>query len=196
MSEAPTEASTGPGVRAPNARRRILFLGALVLVLVDLVSKVLAENRLNETSVDLGVLQLQLAHNDGVAFSVGTALPSWVVLAVTATITVGIGIYGWRHAPSANRVQILAGAAILGGATANVIDRAGDGVVTDYLHTGWWPTFNLADAFLVLGVAALIADQFYAEWRSRATTSDHPEPGPPENPPPSKERGPDRPSEP
>ncbi|MAS55972.1 MAG: signal peptidase II, partial [Pimelobacter sp.] len=22
---------------------------------------------------------------------------------------------------------------------------------TDYLHTGWWPTFNLADTFLVIG---------------------------------------------
>ena len=28
---------------------------------------------------------------------------------------------------------------------------ARDGVVTDYLHTGWWPTFNLADTFLVAG---------------------------------------------
>ena len=32
-----------------------------------------------------------------------------------------------------------------------MVDRARDGVVTDYLHTGWWPTFNLADTFLVTG---------------------------------------------
>ncbi|GAB3197491.1 hypothetical protein GCM10027062_09280 [Nocardioides hungaricus] len=39
-----------------------------------------------------------------------------------------------------------------------MIDRARDGVVTDYLHTGWWPTFNLADTFLVTGfiVVALL----------------------------------------
>lgn len=24
-------------------------------------------------------------------------------------------------------------------------------MVTDYLHTGWWPTFNLADALIVRG---------------------------------------------
>ena len=40
---------------------------------------------------------------------------------------------------------------MIGGALANVIDRAGDGEVTDFLHTGWWPTFNLADTFLVTG---------------------------------------------
>ncbi|MEU0566043.1 signal peptidase II [Nonomuraea sp. NPDC005983] len=32
----------------------------------------------------------------------------------------------------------------------------GDGIVTDYLHTGWWPTFNLADVFITAGAAALI----------------------------------------
>ena len=40
---------------------------------------------------------------------------------------------------------------MIGGALANVVDRAEDGQVTDYLHTGWWPTFNLADTFLVTG---------------------------------------------
>ncbi|MFD1538848.1 hypothetical protein [Nonomuraea guangzhouensis] len=35
--------------------------------------------------------------------------------------------------------------AVLGAAMANLIDRAGDGVVTSYLHTGWWPTFNLTE---------------------------------------------------
>ncbi len=38
-----------------------------------------------------------------------------------------------------------------GGAAANLVDRAADGVVTDYLHSSWWPTFNLADTFIVLG---------------------------------------------
>lgn len=44
---------------------------------------------------------------------------------------------------------------MIGGAAANVVDRARDGVVTDYLHTGWWPTFNLADSFLVTGSIAI-----------------------------------------
>ena len=31
---------------------------------------------------------------------------------------------------------------------SNLADRAADGVVTDYLHTGWFPTFNGADVFI------------------------------------------------
>lgn len=30
-------------------------------------------------------------------------------------------------------------------------------MVTDYLHTGWWPTFNLADVFIVCGGLAMVA---------------------------------------
>jgi signal peptidase II len=96
-------------------------------------------------------MKLRLAHNSGVAFSLGDALLTLVVVALTSVITAGIALYGWRHAPTARRIQLLAGGAIIGGAAANVINRAPDGVVTDYLHTGWWPTFSLADTFLVVG---------------------------------------------
>jgi signal peptidase II len=45
--------------------------------------------------------------------------------------------------------------AILAGAIGNVVDRAGDGRVSDYLHTGWWPTFNHADVYITLGAATV-----------------------------------------
>ena len=53
--------------------------------------------------------------------------------------------------------------AVIGGAVANVLDRARDGVVTDYLHTGWWPTFNLADTFLVTGFLVIAGLQLRSE---------------------------------
>ena len=53
----------------------------------------------------------------------------------------------------------------LSAAVANVIDRAADGQVTDYLHTGWFPTFNLADVFVVTGAAVLVL----ASWRASDT---------------------------
>jgi len=105
--------------------------------------------------VDLGVLQLRLAHNPGVAFSLGDHLPAWTVVTATAVITAAIAGYAWKTAPTATTLTRLAWAGILAGATANLIDRAGDGVVTDYLHTGWWPTFNLADTFLVTGFVVI-----------------------------------------
>lgn len=43
-----------------------------------------------------------------------------------------------------------------GGGAANLADRIGDRVVTDYLDLGWWPSFNLADAALCIAVTILV----------------------------------------
>ena len=93
------------------------------------------------------------------AFSVGAALPGWFILTLTAALTIGLGSYLWRDGPAVSRPASLALAGVVGGAAANLIDRVRDGVVTDYLHTGWWPTFNLADALIVTGgiLAALLS---------------------------------------
>ena len=56
--------------------------------------------------------------------------------------------------------MIFALALVAGGALGNIVDRVRSGAVTDFIdvHIGkaHWPTFNLADAAIVLGVAALI----------------------------------------
>ena len=62
----------------------------------------------------------------------------------------------WRTGAALSRGRLPALALVLGGAIANVVDRAGDGVVTDYLHSGWFPTFNIADTAIVTGVALLV----------------------------------------
>ena len=128
-----------------------VLLAAATVAAIDLASKAASEARLADSSVDLGLLQLQLAHNSGVAFSMGDTLPAGVIVAITAAVWVGLAAYAWHRAPHAGWLERIAGGAVIGGAAANVVDRARDGVVTDYLHTGWWPTFNLADTFLVTG---------------------------------------------
>ncbi|EFV93575.1 putative signal peptidase II, partial [Dietzia cinnamea P4] len=101
-------------------------------------------------------MQLRLGFNSGVAFSLGDGLPAGVVLAITGLIIGALAIFAWRATRTATRTVRLALALILGGAVANFIDRATDGVVTDYLHTGWFPTFNLADVFITGGAVVLI----------------------------------------
>ena len=85
----------------------------------------------------------------------GDKLPAGVIVAITAAISILFAVYAWHRAPQAGWVERIAGGAVIGGAVANVVDRARDGVVTDYLHTGWWPTFNLADTFIVTGCIAI-----------------------------------------
>jgi signal peptidase II len=45
---------------------------------------------------------------------------------------------------------------LLGGAAGNLIDRAREGAVIDFLDPPAWPAFNLADSSIVLGVLALL----------------------------------------
>ncbi|MSY86600.1 MAG: signal peptidase II [Actinobacteria bacterium] len=145
-SQAPTRAGAG---------RVAVLLAAATVAAIDLSAKAVSEARLADSSVDLGLIQLRLAYNPGVAFSMGDKLPAGVIVAITAAISVAFAVYAWHRAPQAGWVERLGGGAVIGGAVANVVDRARDGVVTDYLHTGWWPTFNLADTFIVTGCIAI-----------------------------------------
>lgn len=151
-------AATQSGSEGASRSRRLFLTVSSALAVVALLVEPLARRTLfGGSTVDLGPLQLRLAYNTGVAFSLGDQLPTWVVLSVTAAITAGIGVYAWRSAPTSSTAAAVGFAAIFAGAAANVIDRAADGKVTDYFHTGWWPTFNLADTYLTCGVLLVAA---------------------------------------
>lgn len=133
--------------------RSVLIVTALLVLAVDLVSKVAASTWLRDAPVELpGPLDLQLSYNPGVAFGLGSNLPLWAVLAVTTAFAAVVAVSAWRGwFPNP-----WAAGLVVGGALGNVIDRAQAGTVVDMLHTGWWPTFNVADV-AVVGGALLMA---------------------------------------
>ena len=45
---------------------------------------------------------------------------------------------------------------VIGGSVSNLVDRVRLGHVTDFLDLRYWPAFNLADSFIVVGVAVLL----------------------------------------
>lgn len=45
---------------------------------------------------------------------------------------------------------------LLGGAAGNLIDRAREGAVTDFIDVPLWPAFNVADIAITVGVLALL----------------------------------------
>jgi signal peptidase II len=143
--------------RRPRTGRAFLGLTALSLAALDLVVKTLvvvtmADGRM----VDLGLFNLRLHYNTGVAFSLGASLSPWIVVAATAVIVAGIAVFLFRSVPGYSRLSRVGAAVLLGGALGNLIDRLDGAGVVDYLHTGWFPTFNLADVFVVGGVGLLI----------------------------------------
>ena len=138
-----------------------LFLAAIAL---DQAIKHWVETRLDmHVQVDvLPFLALYRTYNTGVAFSMFASFGDKGLIALS------------RTAPS----QWLARAGfalILGGAVGNLIDRAVYGHVIDYVlfHTPVWSfaIFNLADAFISVGAALVVLEEFLAWRRARPQTS-------------------------
>ena len=156
--------TTQPDVAArPVGRMRTWLFGtAVVVAAVDLAVKAAAARDLAARgTVDVfGPVDLRLLFNPGAAFGLGAALPAAAVVTVTGLVIVGVAVFAWRMVPTLGWVGWLGLALVLGGAVGNVTDRALDGVVTDYLHTGWWPTFNLADVAIVTGAGLLLLHSF------------------------------------
>ena len=115
-----------------------------------------------ETLALLPFLSLRLAYNTGAAFSFLHDAGGWqrgFLLAATAAIMAWLAWWTHRLGPDERALAWPLGL-VLGGAAGNLIDRAAAGAVTDFvvLHYGrWaWPTFNLADAAITVGVAGLL----------------------------------------
>jgi lipoprotein signal peptidase len=142
---------------ARNQRRLGLILGLAGLAAgVDLVIKAVVSTQLSSgTVLDWGLVSIRLVYNPGVAFSLGSTLPSWVISALTGAIIAALGGYLITRSQRLSAVSCVGGALLLGGALGNFIDRLDGRGVVDYLHTGWFATFNLADVFVTVGVATL-----------------------------------------
>lgn len=148
---------------APSRRLAGLLLGLAVLA-ADQGSKAwilygLDLPRLGSVRL-LPVLNLTMVWNHGVTFGILAGDNAVLLLiAVAVAAIVALSVWLWR---SRNLLTSLAVGAIVGGAIGNVISRLVYGAVVDFIdaHIGaWhWYVFNVADAAIVCGVIALIAD--------------------------------------
>lgn len=134
---------------------RLAALVALIVV-ADATTKVIAVKTLADDAIELGIIDLRLTYNDGIAFGVGDSFPPWLLLSVVGLLTVALSVAAWRGALCASIPTAL----LLGGAIGNVSDRAIGGTVVDMFDIGWWPAFNLADVCIVLGVVVLLLQSF------------------------------------
>jgi lipoprotein signal peptidase len=146
------------------------LIAAVIVLIADQASKWWVLNVLDlpelRQLVLLPVLNLTMVWNRGVTFGLLNGFGSWshIVLAVIALAVVAALCLWLRRADS--QLTAVAIGAIAGGAVGNVIDRLRLGAVVDFIHahvvTPWgdlsWYVFNVADAAIVCGVAALIID--------------------------------------
>ena len=137
------------------SRRRFLIV-VVVAVAADLVTKAIAVTRLSAGIVELGIIDLRLVRNNGVAFGAGSFLPPVVLIALTAAVAAIVALAAWRGVIHRG----IASGLIVGGAVANLADRIIGGSVIDMFDLGWWPAFNVADVCIVVGVAVLLLQSF------------------------------------
>lgn len=138
------------------------FALALLVILADQASKAWANDVLAASWIQVtGFFNLVLLRNTGSAFSFLADAGGWQKLlfsAVAIGVSAAMAAVIWKH--SAEKLAPAAAALVLGGAIGNLIDRLMLGSVTDFidLHIGdiHWPTFNIADSAIVLGVIFFI----------------------------------------
>jgi len=101
----------------------------------------------------VGPLNINHVRNSGIAFGLFSQATSVVILLTVAAVAAMVVFY----ARSAQRHALLPVALglVLGGSLSNLLDRVRLGYVTDFLDVQYWPAFNLADTFIVVGVALL-----------------------------------------
>jgi signal peptidase II len=140
---------------------------ALAAIVGDQLTKQVVRTHLeiDESLKVIGPLSIHRVQNSGIAFGLFSS--------ATAIVTVLTGIaVGWMlvfFARSGARHPVLPAALglLIGGSISNLIDRVRLGHVTDFIDFGWWPAFNLADSFIVIGVAVLLFALTSADRRPR-----------------------------
>ncbi len=181
---------------------------ALAFVILDQVTKIwVVKNiryQVEEIPVfDTSVLSFSLVHaqNRGAAFGVMHGQITFFI--VFTALALGLLVYMLRELPDEDRFQSSAIGLILSGALGNLIDRIDKGSVTDFLRvytehptlSAWliksplgsseWPSFNVADAAIVIGLGMFGIHYLFLE-KDQANAPMEPPPTPLEGGAPQK----------
>ncbi len=160
--------------RSSEAKGIVFWPVILVIVLVDAITKGIAEARLFPQGVPKVVfgdwLRLTLVYNPGAAFGLHLGPYSrWIFLVLTVGALVILARL-YRDTEKGDVVRTLALGLVCSGAIGNLLDRirSSRGVV-DFIDMGIgdmrWPTFNVADMAVSTG-AFLLAWVLWGEDRA------------------------------
>jgi len=150
------------------ASRKLECYVALTVVILDQLTKALIRPALalHESVVVIpGFVDFTRVHNTGAAFGMLNSVEfpfKTVVLSLVALIALGGVAWYAATVPLGDRLARVGIAGVLGGAIGNLIDRAKDGYVLDFVDAYWndwhfW-AFNVADAAITFGVIFMILD--------------------------------------
>lgn len=159
-----------------NLRQNLgqILLLASFLALIDQLSKYFVKNYLQGSPTG-GSAVLKYTENVDIAFGlpITSLLPiPHIILPLLTILLILLVIYIAAKELNLNhKLSKIAIALIIGGALGNLIDRLAQGFVVDFINISIgpnfsWPSFNLADSFITVGV--LLTVIFYVKMRHDA----------------------------
>ena len=133
-----------------------------MVVVADRVTTMLAVDHLHETRHVWGPFGLALTFNSGFAFS----LFSGRAVLVTVLLCAGVVVLAFAVG-RVRTVPLAVGAGlVLGGAIGNLSERIvgpHGGQVPDFVTLDYWPTFNLADACVTIGIIVIVVSLLFGQ---------------------------------
>lgn len=151
------------------------FILIVVLFATDQISKFLiARNILLNTSKEVipGFFQLVHIHNKGAIFGFFSQSGSrfvYIFLTLASLVAMVLVVYYFFKASPGEKLLKVSLSLIIAGALGNFADRIFKGYVIDFLDVsvrGWhWPSFNVADSFLSIGIALMIISMIFDQKR-------------------------------
>jgi signal peptidase II len=115
--------------------------------------------------------RLRYAENPGAAFGLFRSLPEGArgplfhLVSIGAVLLITFYFSKLSGTKREERWALYGLPLVLGGAVGNYIDRLARGFVIDFLEAHWfdkaaWPSFNVADMAICVGVGMLVVDSF------------------------------------
>ena len=151
-----------------DRRRHLAFAAvALAVVALDQAAKAAVRELLEVGEREWLAEFFAFSHvlNDGGAFGFFSGGNAWLTVASAAAMGV---VLAFHFYPPVRHWLVQAGLAlIMGGAIGNLLDRIYQGSVTDFIDFIHFPAFNVADAAINVGVAALVIALLFGDLRRR-----------------------------
>jgi signal peptidase II len=134
---------------------RILFGLIAAIVFLDQSAKYLIQAYLPlDQEIILIPKLLSLTHltNTGASFGILRGMNSFLIV-----LGLGVVVFLFYQIYQKEQTEPLwPFALIIGGAISNVLDRVMHGFVIDFIQIPFWPSFNIADSAITIGVITLI----------------------------------------
>jgi signal peptidase II len=157
----------------------VALIIALVVALDQLTKLLVVKSfRLHEVvPVVPGLFNLTHVRNPGAAFGIlAGASGYWRIAFFIAVSCIALGVLAVLVRKTAERLPLAAYALVGGGAVGNLIDRVRFGEVVDFIEWYYrsyhWPTFNIADSAITVGVGLLAIDMLFPRHVEKKGTED------------------------